>query len=417
MGKCSKIRAGIPVFGEVSALAGGLTSTLSAPQRSQTQTQPSIVTIPMTDHSSTLLALQHRDRVRRIRLLRPIPILQQLVNALGGEFPSLEFLLIMHQRDQRPRSEHNAHLTFPETFRAPHLRQLVLMNFDIPIKSPLLTTMGNITTLSLNAIPASAYFHPNALLQRLSLMLQLETLGINFDTCYPCSDVEQQLLRSPITTRVTLPYLRWLGFQGTSAYLEALLRWITIPLLERIQLYFFNRLIYSVPHLQQFMSTAAHLRFEAATFTFRGDYLNVKAYPHKGAKMYTLDMELGGRLLDWQVLSAVQVLCALRKVFSTVEHLALEYDRRGITSKWNDEADRTFWRELLMSFGNVKTLFMGYGLVEQLSRALQPGEGESPTELLPDLQALSSSGISVLPNAFTLFMDARQKAGRPVTIV
>ena len=291
------------------------------------------------------------------------------------------------------------------------------MNFDIPIESPLLTTMGNITTLSLNAIPASAYFHPSALLQRLSLMLQLETLGINFDTYYPCSDVEQQLLRSPITTRVTLPNLRWLGFQGTSAYLEALLRWITIPLLERIQLYFFNRLIYSVPHLQRFMSTAAHLRSEAATFTFRGDYLNVKAYPHKGAKVYMLDMEVGGRLLDWQVLSAVQVLCALRKVFSTVEHLALKYGRRGITSEWNNEADRPHWRELLRSFGNVKTLFMGYGLVEQLSRALQPGEGESPTDLLPDLQALSSSGISVLPNAFTLFMDARQKAGRPVTIV
>ena len=369
------------------------------------------------DEEGITLALQHRDRVRRIRLLKPIPVLQKLVNSLGGDFPSLEYLLIMHQQDQRPRSEHNAHLTLPETFRAPHLRQLVLMNFVIPIESPLLTTMGNITTLSLNAIPASAYFNPSALLQRLSLMLQLETLGINFDTYYPCSDVEQQLLRSPITTHVTLPNLRWLGFQGTSAYLEALLRWVTIPLLERIQLYFFNRLVYTIPHLQQIISTAGNLRFEAATFTFRGDYLNVRAYPHKGAKMYTLDMELGGRHLDWQVVSAAQILCALRKVFSTVEHLALEFGRPGVTSEWNNEADRTHWRELLRSFGSVKTLFMGYGLVEQLSRALQPGEGESPTELLPDLQALSSSGISVLPNAFTLFMDARQKAGRPVTMV
>jgi hypothetical protein len=130
-------------------------------------------------------------------------------------------------------------------------------------------------------------------------------------------------------------------------------------------------------------------------------------------------MLLGGRHLDWQVASAAQVFNTLGTVFSAVEHLTLEYasDRLSISSEWNNEADRGQWRELLGSFGNVKTLFVDGELVGQLSCALQPGEGESLTELLPELQELSYFAIGPSHNAFTLFIDARQKAGHPVTVV
>ena len=183
------------------------------------------------DEKGIILALQHRDRVRRIRLLKPTPILQKLIIALDGEFPILEFLFIWHQRYHwRPLFEPNTNLYFPETFRAPHLRQLMLKNFATLIESPLLTTIRNLTTLYLFRIPSSAYFHPNVLIQRLSLMPQLEELWIGFS---PKRDVERQLLRTSIITRVTLPNLRWLGFRGTSAYLEVLLPWVTAPLLEK----------------------------------------------------------------------------------------------------------------------------------------------------------------------------------------
>jgi hypothetical protein len=102
-----------------------------------------------------------------------------------------------------------------------------------------------------------------------------------------------------------------------------------------------------------------------------------------------------------------------------VEHLTVEYnlERLSISSEWNNEADRTQWRSLLGSFGNVKILSVNHRLVEQLSRALQPGEGESPTELLPELQELSYLTEAASDNPFTEFIDARQKAGRPVTVV
>ena len=91
--------------------------------------------------------------------------------------------------------------------------------------------------------------------------------------------------------------------------------------------------------------------------------------------MYTLDMDLGGKHLDWQVASAAQVLRTLETVFSAVEHLTLGYDRTFISSEWNNEADRGHWhwRGLLGSFEYVKTLHVEYKLVGQLSHALQPG--------------------------------------------
>jgi hypothetical protein len=163
------------------------------------------------------------------------------------------------------------------------------------------------------------------------------------------------------------------------------------------------------------MSTAGNLQLRTTKFIFRKDYLDVTMYPRKGARLYTLSMEVGGRHLDRQVVSAAQVFHALKTAFSAVVHISLEYDRHNISSEWNHQADRTHWRELLGSFGNLKTLRVECGLVEQVSRALQPEEWDSPTELLPELRELSYSrgGAS---HAFALFIDARQKAGRPLFV-
>jgi hypothetical protein len=277
--------------------------------------------------------------------------------------------------------------------------------------------MANLVTLSLNLIPSSAYFHPNALLQRLSFMPQLEILCIYFNSYYPSRDVGEQLMRTPITTRVTLPNLRRFGFQGASAYLEVLLPHITLPLLEKLQVYFFNQLTYSIPHLKQFIGTAGNLRPNTTALIFCQHYLDALVLPHKEASMYTFSMFLAGKHLDWQVASATQVFHTLEAVFSPVEHLILEYDRHSISSKWKNEADRTQWRELLGLFCNVKTIRVDGELVEQLSHALLPDEGESPTELFPELQELTYSTIGSSFNVFTPFIDARQKAGRPITSI
>ena len=367
------------------------------------------------DEKGILLALQHRDRGRRIRIRKSVSILEKLVVALDGEFPILEFLLIDDNRFIRPVINYTMNLNLPETFHAPHVRQLMLDNFATSIESPILKAMGNLVSLSLGKIPSSGYFPPNVLLQRLSHMPHLEALAIFFNCYNPSHDIEGHLLGAPIMTRVTLFNLRFLEFSGTNAYLEALIPWVTIPHLEMFQFHFFNRIIYSIPHLQQFMSAARSLRPKIATVSFNSDRLTVLAYPHEEAKLYSLFIGLDARHFDWQVVSAAPVFHALKTVFSAVEHLTLEYDRHNISSEWNRQADRIYWRELLGSFDKVKTLRVEYGLVEQVSRALQPGEGDSSTELLPELQELSYSkrGVS---RAFALLIKARRKAGDPLTV-
>ena len=44
------------------------------------------------DKEGVALALQHRNRVRRIRLQMPASIMEWFISAIDGEFPVLEYL-------------------------------------------------------------------------------------------------------------------------------------------------------------------------------------------------------------------------------------------------------------------------------------------------------------------------------------
>src|SRR5712672_1845650 len=79
------------------------------------------------DGEGIILALRHHDRVRRIRLLMPVPNLQKVIVALDKEFSMLEWLYI------RPPAKQSTSLILPGSFRAPHLRHLKLSNFVFPI--------------------------------------------------------------------------------------------------------------------------------------------------------------------------------------------------------------------------------------------------------------------------------------------
>ena len=83
----------------------------------------------------------------------------------------------------------------------------------------------------------------------------------------------------------------------------------------------------------------------------------------------------------------------------------------------HNEVDRAEWRKLLRSFNNLKTLRVHSRLVGDLSRCLRLDDGEHPLELLPELQEITYSGSGNANDVFTPFIDARQNAGRPVTLI
>ena len=69
--------------------------------------------ITAEDEENIMLALQHHDRVRRIRLQMPILNLRKFIIAIDEEFPMLEYLYIGNLANAITR------LILPETFRAP----------------------------------------------------------------------------------------------------------------------------------------------------------------------------------------------------------------------------------------------------------------------------------------------------------
>jgi hypothetical protein len=362
------------------------------------------------DEEGILLALQHHDRVRRIRLRMPVPNLQRLIVAIDDHFPILEYLYIA------PNTKHEIILPLPRTLQAPQLRHLVL-NVACSIGSLLLTPAVGLVTLSLNNILSSAYFHPSDLLLRLSLMPQLETLGISFHSPVSSHYVERQLLHTPNLAHVTLPNLRWFGFQGVSAYLEAILARINTPLLQRLQILFFNQLTYAVPHLLQFMSATEDLRFSNIKFTFHERAVIVAAYPRQGDRDYTLSMAVRCRHLDWQVATIAQLFNTLNPLFTVVEHLTLDYYGHFLSSEWHNEVDHTQWQQLLLSFGKVKNLAVDKELVGGLSRSLSQDDVGSPLELLPELNELKVFGRGDPGDGFAPFINARQVSGQAVRFV
>jgi len=139
-------------------------------------------------------------------------------------------------------------------------------------------------------------------------------------------------------------------------------------------------------------------------------------YPNKEARKHTLYMSVACRGINWQVASAAQIFSVLRPAFSAVENLAFRHYWRGV-SEWRSEADRTQWRDLLRSFGDVKAFRVASELVSQVSRSLHFEDGESPVELLPELKELSYPNRRESDDVFTSFIDARRISGRPVTVV
>ena len=282
--------------------------------------------------------------------------------AMDWEYPILEYLILLDTH-----TEKGTVLILPETLQTPHLRHLAII-CSIPIRSPLLGTAAGLVNLCLSIYHPSTYFEPTLLLQWLSLMPQLEILAIGFRFAVPNRDVERQLMRRLSMTHVTFPNLRVFGFQAVSAYSEAVLSRITAPRLKNFYIDYFKQPTFSVPQLLQFMGRTENLRFDRAKFKFDYEEVHVEVYPPETEMSMTVFYIIVDCWhLDWQVSSVAQIFSALSQILSGVDHLILAHNSHFRSSKGHNEVDRTEWRKLLRSFTNLKTLWIGYGLVKELS--------------------------------------------------
>jgi hypothetical protein len=362
------------------------------------------------DEEGIMLALQHRDRIRRIYLHLSAPSLQKLITVLDDKFPMLEYVHLA------PSANHNTQLVIPLKFEAPQLRHLTLDRLSPPIGSPFLTSAVGL--VSLRRIHPSTYLHLDHVMQSLSLLPQLEQLEISFLSLVPGpnSEMESQLLHTPIRTQITLPNLRRFWFRGNSSYLDMLLPRMTTPLLETLITNFFNQLSFSVPHLLQFMNATENLRFSNARFIFHDKAVAVFLYRHLGTWCPNFTIHVSCRHLDEQVSSVAQILHVLQPLFSTVIDLTLDYGTHKSPSEWHNEVNHALWCELLRSFRNAKILRVHKGLARELSRSLQL-DGGPPLELLPELKELVCCARSINDKIFAPFIHDRGAAGQPIKLI
>ena len=358
------------------------------------------------DEEGIIFALKQHDRVLRVRLSPPVSSLRKFIAAMDEEYPVLEQLIIVLE-------DNSTTLIFPESLQAPHLHNLRLQGLALPIGPRRLANAEGLVVLSLVMLHPSTYFHPNTLLQWISPMSQLETLAIYFQFSIPNHNVQKQLTHTSI---ITLPNLQHFHFHGVGNYLEALVHRISTPQLKDLRIGFSNQLTFSVPRLLQLIASAEDLRSSNAILNFSDKRVSVGVYP-AGSGMCPLSIAVYCWHLDWQVSSIAQISNLLSQMLSAVEFLVLQHNVHSKSSEEHDEVDRTEWRKLLRPFSNVKTIQIWNGLVNDISRCLKSEDGELPLELLPELQQLEYFGSGNTGDAFTSFIDTRQNAGRPVTLV
>ena len=362
------------------------------------------------DEKGIMIALQHRDRVRRIYLNKPIPCWQKLITAMDDRFPMLEYL------DITAVTKHDPRLVLPSMFEAPQLSHLELNHFAPPIGSLFLTTAVSLVRLSLLQVHPWTSLYPNHLFQALSLLPQLQDLGITFFFPVPNREIQSHMLRMPNMTPTTLPNLRSFDFGGVNAYLEALLSHMDAPLLETLNVTFFNQLRFSIPHLLQFVMATENLRASSVTFLFHHKAVTVLMYPPVTALRHTLSIYVGCKHLDWQVSSMAQIFNVLGPLFSAIVGLTLDYRGTTPSSEWHNQVDPTQWHKLLGSFRNVETLRVHGGLVGELSRCLAL-DGEPPSEILPKLKTLICPMGSRDDKTFAAFVGDREVAGLPIELI
>jgi hypothetical protein len=290
----------------------------------------------------------------------------------------------------------------------------MLLDTTFPIASPSLSASTSLVTLSLHWVNPSTFLFTNELLQGLSFVPWLEILQISFSFSVFDPNIEKQMSHEPAMMPISLPNLHRFAFEGDCAYFEALLPWLTMVLLERLKIVFFHEPTFHVPHLLQLLTLVESCSFGLVDLTFYEEFVSMMAHPSGAIGLNFSVLYLDDWSFHHQLNSAVQIFNSLGTLFSVVENLTLGHERNTRSEDQDTDADRTRWRKLLQTFPNVTSLCLEDRRTRELSRSLQFGLGEPPMDLLPQLRKLlSHEDVGI----FSAFADAREKAGRPVSLV
>jgi hypothetical protein len=357
--------------------------------------------------NNLVAALGHTDRICRIHFNKiSCSAVEGFLPAMQKPFPALTSLAIdcSDYVDMEPMA------VLPEAFLggfAQHLRSCDLWAVEFPGIWKLLSSANNLVTLSLWDIPDSMYASPEEMATYLSTTPNLESLSIGFD--YPQSlDNEPSRLLSP--TRVVLPSLTKLEFQVMNEYVEDFVSRIDAPLLDKVDITFFDQPDFSTSRLRDFLAPNKNFKADGEGRVIFWDY--------------TIEMGLGSLFLGIschslgrQVSSMVRLCGSYLDHTSTLERLDIYIDPMLFLDE--DEIENIQWLDLFHPFTGLKDLRLDKRLVPQYALALRELAGERVAEVLPALQNLFIEELEpsgTIREALDQFVAARQLSGLPVLV-
>ena len=300
----------------------------------------------------------------------------------------------------------------------PQLRTLELHGIPFPALGKLLLSTSNLVDLDLRKIPHSGYISPQAIVAGLGASRRIKKIALDFQS--PQSWDDRVGWNPPPLARIVLPTLTRLVFKGDSQYLEVIVSRIDAPLLDSLEITFFNQLMFDTPLLGQFVGrTGTFMAIHRADVDFYDLGVHITLGQRKETfHDPTLTLIILCKQPDWQLSSIAQVCNSIIPPLPTLEKLCIgksSFPR----SQWYDDMENAEWIELLQPFTCVKDLVLSERFVPLVVPSLQELDEERVTQTLPVLQDLSLEGpqsSGAIREAMETFIAARQLSGHPVTI-
>jgi hypothetical protein len=323
--------------------------------------------------ANIIATLQQHNRVSRIYLYdikKPMDSFDYFVK-MKEPFPVLMDLKLL--------SGFGPHPVIPETLlcgSAPRLRSLSLSGISFPSLGKLLCTNPDLVRLHILNIPPSGYISPETMVACLSTLTRLQTLSLRFPYLQSFIDFDKANRPSPPLTRIVLPALTLLDFQGYSKYLEGVVSQIDVPLLDNTSVTFLDQPPFLTPLLRYFISSIeVFMPLRNVDIFFGLEFKSVRFYQN-GAdgveKVPRPFLYLSYRPSYRHPSSLLQVLDSALPFFSTLECLCIsEHGRYRL-----DDMEGTQWREHLHLFTSLKKLDLCGSSVKFITDLLAELTGE-----------------------------------------
>ena len=354
--------------------------------------------------------LERSDRVCNIELAYlGRSDLEQISAAMQVPFPELIHLVLWSNGNTVP--------AIPDLFlggSAPRLEYLWLKGIPFPGLPKLLLSATRLVELSLQNIPHSGYFSPEAIVTAVSTLTCLEILWLLFESPQSRPDPEHQ--RPPPPTRSVFPNLKIFLFKGDSEYVEVVVAHIDAPQFECLETTLFNDIVFDTPQLTQFISRTLTVKaLEEAHVFFDGKAATVKL--SSSGKYDRLMVEIPCSKLDWQVSSMEQV-CTL--CLPPLPTLDLHIDGNPhYRQHWQANVENALWPRLLHPFTSVKNLYLSEEIARRIVPALQELVGVRATEVLPALENIfleEGQRSGPLQEGIQQVVAVRQATNHPIAV-